>query len=640
MLRIPRTAVRAPWRALGILALTLALARLGAVPPPETPLGTSRDGGVILAGDLGSTLDFTRAVFKAGADFEGADLEGRVFDEASLQGARFGGANLQGCRFHRTDLTGADLSQAKGLQEAQLAAATLDGAKLPEAWDRKPRTGKGGPLRRPEGDAAAGASAGTVAPTLDTRAAAAGAAGAAAAAPVRADKTVAALLFGTGKPPTAEAAFAPADLSHFFATGLPRGTVRELVLGELVFAGDKLWGFTATPEAAQLIGFNLPPWDTRSHATKRVALQIPEKGLTLDKLTCGPNGELLLQFRSTMADAASGLPTHAMLRMLGTKLDYRSYRSMPGIGRRALTRDHVLYESEYTNDWLLRTEYRGHEFKQLIRPVKGFNQKVLGMAEGPGGLWFTVKDHGEGPGLGGGVWLLDLATQQASGFNVMLPDTFPIDPVRGPFGKLYFLIKGTSRIGCVTADPEGEDDVPETLPPPGYQPPRRQPAPRPRPERRMVRKTVPWNTAPEKAGENPAPAVEPEPVEQEAGAAAAEAAAPTARPVPWWEAINLDNVMTHIQREHRYGVPSTKGWFNRGATNEDMDKLIRTTLEQSGGFALSPEGGYIADHRFADPVGHALDWGSEVRARILRVVLKWDGRAYVVVTAFPVANWY
>ncbi|MEM1300482.1 MAG: pentapeptide repeat-containing protein, partial [Pseudomonadota bacterium] len=57
------------------------------------------------------------------ANFSGASLEKARLSSASLVGANLNGADLEGALLRRTDLSGADLTDVRGLTEAQLALA-------------------------------------------------------------------------------------------------------------------------------------------------------------------------------------------------------------------------------------------------------------------------------------------------------------------------------------------------------------------------------------------------------------------------------------------------------------------------------------------------------------------------------------
>jgi hypothetical protein len=174
-----------PWR---VLAAGLVVVPVLALPEqPEAQVGQRRDESPILAGELrdGQPWDLAGAVFAPGADLDGvdfsrADLTGAVLREVYLRGACLTGALLQGA-----DFTGARFSEQAatplGHPEPLPAAVDRPSADAPgEAGDDPPPAPPG---PRPE-------SAHAPAPTALT-----------------------------------------ADLSHFFAQGLPLGTIRELALG-------------------------------------------------------------------------------------------------------------------------------------------------------------------------------------------------------------------------------------------------------------------------------------------------------------------------------------------------------------------------------------------------------------------------
>ena len=67
----------------------------------------------------------------SGADLSGVVLEGADFSKAYLDHVNLSGAALHGVKFVETNLTGADLSHAEGLTQAQLDKATAKAGHLP-----------------------------------------------------------------------------------------------------------------------------------------------------------------------------------------------------------------------------------------------------------------------------------------------------------------------------------------------------------------------------------------------------------------------------------------------------------------------------------------------------------------------------
>lgn len=68
-----------------------------------------------------------------GADLHGADLSGGSLHDADLRDADCHGADLTGADLHGADLRGTDLRCARGLTQAQIAAARTDPrTKLPQ----------------------------------------------------------------------------------------------------------------------------------------------------------------------------------------------------------------------------------------------------------------------------------------------------------------------------------------------------------------------------------------------------------------------------------------------------------------------------------------------------------------------------
>jgi uncharacterized protein YjbI with pentapeptide repeats len=65
------------------------------------------------------------------ADLTGADLTNANFERAILIGARLAKTNCSGATFTDAVLRGADLTDCKSLQTAQLAGSDVTGAKLP-----------------------------------------------------------------------------------------------------------------------------------------------------------------------------------------------------------------------------------------------------------------------------------------------------------------------------------------------------------------------------------------------------------------------------------------------------------------------------------------------------------------------------
>jgi uncharacterized protein YjbI with pentapeptide repeats len=145
------------------LAATERCAAADAVALAQLDLAAHRDGVNVLlrrAGELARGAVRRRAADHRGADLVGADLRDADLRAASLRGARLVGADLRGADLRSADVTGADLRGAdlsgadlRGALfavQAQLDAATGDGAtRLPASlarpahWPRAAATGRG-----------------------------------------------------------------------------------------------------------------------------------------------------------------------------------------------------------------------------------------------------------------------------------------------------------------------------------------------------------------------------------------------------------------------------------------------------------------------------------------------------------------